>query len=262
MASSGKINVIWFRDQEPARRLRLRVGWIRAFTYLLVLLLLIAAGGLFGAAEFWRRTQEVQSAKRDVEKRLSETLLKLERLQNIEKLLQTSDPTELAQLLAGLGIDNSAARNQAAQAAQAAQQPAKGKDQAKNSPAPAVEKPAGFDLADIMGRVDLGQVAVENFRSKADAKGIQAGFDLSNLMPQPQAGGGQLLAISRDGSVFPVQTGKDELTFNIQRFKQVSVQAALPQGLDPSQVFGFRLVLANGTGKTIFSETYPLAQTQ
>ncbi|WP_243310800.1 hypothetical protein [Fundidesulfovibrio agrisoli] len=262
MAPNGKINIIWFRDQEPARRLRLRVGWIRAFTYLLVLLLLIAAGGLFGAAEFWRRTQEVQTAKRDVEKRLSETLLKLERLQNIEKLLQTSDPTELAQLLAGLGIENAAARTQPAQPAQQAAKT--GKDQGKNAtaPAPAPEKPAGFDLADIMGRVDLGQVAVENFRAKADAKGVQAGFDLSNLMPQPQAGGGQLLAISREGAVFPVQPGKDELTFNIQRFKQVSVQAPLPQGLDPAQVFGFRLVLANGTGKTIFSETYPLAQTQ
>ena len=258
MAHNGKINIIWFRDQEPARRLRLRAGWIRAFTYLLVLLLLIAAGGLFGAAEFWRRTLEVQTAKRDVEKRLSETLLKLERLQNIEKLLQTSDPTELAQLLAGLGIENVAARSQPAQPAQQAAK--NGKDQGKNAPAP--EKPAGFDLADIMGRVDLGQVAVENFRAKADAKGVQAGFDLSNLMPQPQAGGGQLLAISREGAVFPVQPGKDEMTFNIQRFKQVSLQAPLPQGLDPAQVFGFRLVLANAAGKTIFSETYPLAQTQ
>ena len=259
MASRGKINVIWFRDEEPARRLRLRAGWIRAFTYFLVLLVLIAAGGVFGAAEFWRRTQEVQSGKREVEKRLSETLLKLERLQNIEKLLQTSDPTELSQLLAGLGIDSGAGKPQPSPAPQ---QGAKGKDQGRNGQAPPAEKPAGFDLADVMGRVDLGQVAVENFRGKVDAKGAQLGFDLSNLMPQPQSGGGQLLAISRDGGAFPLQTGKDELTFNIQRFKQVAAQALLPQGLDPAQIFGFRLVLTNASGKTIFSETYPLAQTQ
>ena len=145
MSEKSKINIIWFRDQEPARRLRLRTGWIRVFTYLLVFLLLLSAGGVWGAWELWRRAQDVQLAKRDVEKRLSETLLKLERLQNIEKLLQTSDPTELSQLLAGLGIESKSAMQAASQPAA---QGGKSKDQPKNGPpaaqpAPERESPPG-----------------------------------------------------------------------------------------------------------------------
>lgn len=269
MSGKGRINLIWFRDEEPAKRLRIRAGWVRAGTYLLVLLVLAASGGAFTSWELWRRARDLQLDKRETEKRLSETMLKLERLQNIEKLLQTTDPTELSQLLAGLGLETPGNRSaqsspqpQAAPAKGGKDQPGKDQAQAASRPAPERDKPAGFDLADVMGRTDLGQVVVENFRTKTDAKGLHYGFDLSNLMPQPLAGSGQLLLVARDGTTYPVQTGKDDLNFSIQRFKQVSAQAPLPSGADPAQVFGFRLILANASGKTIFSETYPLAPAQ
>ena len=264
MADLSKLNLIWFRDEQPAKRLRVRPGWIRAVTYFLVFVMLCAAGGLFAAYEFWRRSQEMQNDKREVEKRLSETLLKLERLQNIEKLLQTSDSTELSQLLGGLGIENSSAKPQilaGTKGGKESKEAPGAKDSARNSPSER-DKPAGFDLADVMGRVDLGQVGVENFRGKLDAKAVQYGFDLSNLMPQTLSGNGQLVVVTREGSIIPVPTGKEDLGFSIQRFKQVSSQAPLPQGVEPGNVFGFRLVLSNASGKTIFSETYPLAQAQ
>ena len=257
MAPPGKLNLIWFRDQEPAKRLCIRSGWIRAVTYLMVFVTLCAAGGLFAAYEFWRRGQEMQNERREVEKRLSDTLLKLERLQNIEKLLQTSDANELSQLLAGMGLESTAAKNQGKPAKDAPKDAPK--EAAKNS-APA-ERPAGFDLAGVMGKVDLGQVGVENFRAKVEPKGLSYGFDLSNLMPQALSGNGQLLAVSREGNMVPLQTGKDDLGFNIQRFKQVAALAPIPQGLEPGSIFAVRLVLTNASGKTIFSETYPLAQT-
>lgn len=257
MAPHGKLNLIWFRDQEPAKRLCIRTGWIRAVTYFMVFVTLCAAGGLFAAYEFWRRGQEMQNERREVEKRLSDTLLKLERLQNIEKLLQTSDANELSQLLAGMGLESTAAKSQGKSAKDSPKDSPK--DAAKNSP-PA-ERPAGFDLASVMGKVDLGQVGVENFRAKIEPKGLSYGFDLSNLMPQSLSGNGQLLAVSRDGNMVPLQTGKDDLGFNIQRFKQVAALAPVPQGLEPGTIFGVRLVLTNASGKTIFSETYPLAQT-
>lgn len=264
MAGLSKLNLIWFRDEQPAKRLRLRPGWIRAVTYFLVFVLLCAAGGVFAAYEFWRRSQEMQNDKREVEKRLSETLLKLERLQNIEKLLQTSDPTELYQLLGGLGIETPTAKPQVLAGTKGGKdsKDAPGaKDSGKNS-SPERDKPAGFDLADVMGKVDLGQVGVENFRAKLESRTLQYGFDLSNLMPQALSGNGQLVVVTREGSVLPVQTNKEDLGFSIQRFKQVSSHAPLPQGVEPGNVFGFRLVLSNASGKTIFSETYPLAQAQ
>jgi len=264
MADLSKLNLIWFRDEQPAKRLRLRPGWIRAVTYFLVFVVLCAAGGLFAAYEFWRRSQEMQNDKREVEKRLSETLLKLERLQNIEKLLQTSDPTELSQLMGGLGIETPATKPQVLTGTKGGKDskdaPA-AKDASKNGPVER-DKPAGFDLADVMGKVDLGQVGVENFRAKLEAKSVQYGFDLSNLMPQSLSGNGQLVVVTRDGNLVSVQTNKEDLGFSIQRFKQVSSQAPLPQGIEPGNVFGFRLVLSNASGKTIFSETYPLAQAQ
>jgi len=260
MASHGKLNLIWFRDQEPAKRLCIRSGWIRAVTYLMVFVTLCAAGGLFAAYEFWRRGQEMQSERREVEKRLSDTLLKLERLQNIEKLLQTSDANELSQLLAGMGLESTAAKAQGKSAKDVKDSPKDAAKDAKNGSSER-ERPAGFDLASVMGKVDLGQVGVENFRAKVEPKGLSYGFDLSNLMPQALSGNGQLLAVSREGNMVPLQTGKDDLGFNIQRFKQVAALAPIPQGLEPGTIFAVRLVLTNASGKTIFSETYPLAQT-
>ncbi|MFP5221682.1 MAG: hypothetical protein ACLGSA_05280 [Acidobacteriota bacterium] len=266
MAPPGKLNLIWFRDQEPAKRLCIRSGWIRAVTYFMVFVTLCAAGGIFAAYEFWRRGQEMLAERREVEKRLSDTLLKLERLQNIEKLLQTSDSNELSQLLAGMGLETSASKAQAsAKPGRDAKDSPKDtkdvpKDAARNG-ASDRDRPAGFDLASVMGKVDLGQVGVENFRARIEPKGLSYGFDLSNQMPQALSGNGQLLAVSREGNLIPVQTGKDDLGFNIQRFKQIAAMAPLPQGVDPGAVFGVRLVLTNASGKTIFSETYPLAQT-
>jgi len=258
MSRKGKISCIWFRDDEPARRVRLHPGWLRFLAYFAVFLVLAAAGGSFAGYEFWRRVQDLQSEKRDLEKRLSESLIKLERLLNIEKLLQTSDPTELRELLGGLGVEMPATKP----SAQPAQQPAaKG---AKEAPKPqAAESRQGLDLADIMGRVDLGQVGVENFRVKLDAKSVQVGFDLNNLMPQSSlAGNGQLLVVARDGAMVPLEAPKEDMAFQIQRFKQVNAHAALPAQVDRNAVFGLRLVIANASGKTIFSETYPLAQVQ
>jgi hypothetical protein len=257
--SSGKLNLIWFRDEQPARRLRLRPAWIRAATYFLMLMVLAAAGGAFASYQFWRRSQQMQNERREVEKRLSETLLKLERLQNIEKLLQTSDQSELSQLLAGIGVETPGAK--ALAPTKTSKDSKDSRELPKNAPADK-DKPAGFDLEDILGKVDLGQVGVENFRAKVDAKTVSYAFDLSNLMPQALTGNGQLMAVTRTGGVFPVATGKDDLAFSIQRFKQVSSQAPLPSGVEPGNLFGFRMVLTNGSGKAIFSETYPFSQAQ
>ena len=257
--SKGKISLIWFRDDESAKRVRLHPAWLKALTYLAVLLVLCAAGGSFAGFEFWRRAEDLRQEKRDVDKRLSETLLKLERLQNIDQLLRTTDPTEIGQLLAGLGLEMPAAKN----APQA--QPKNAKEAAKEAakPVPVEREKGSFDLADVIGKVDLGQVSVEGFRAKLEGKAIQFGFDLNNLLPQSsQAGIGQLFIVTREGSLIPLETGKDDLTFQIQRYKQVNGQAPLPGQVDRAGVFGFRLVLTTTSGKTIFSETYPHVQAQ
>jgi len=180
--SKGKISLIWFRDDEPAKRLRVHPGWIKVVTYLAVLLVLCAAGGSFAGYEFWRRAQDVRLEKHEVDKRLSENLLKLERLQNIDQLLRSSDPTELSQLLASLGLEMPAAKNSSAPQPQ----PKNAKEAAKElpKPAPAEREKGSIDLADIMGKVDLGQVSVESFHAKIDARFIQFGFGLNNLLPQ------------------------------------------------------------------------------
>ena len=255
MSNKGKISLIWFRDDEPARRMRLHPGWVRAMTYLAVCLALLAVGGAYSGWEFWQRSRKIGEEKREVDKRLAETLLKLERLENIDKLLRTTDPSELTQLLAGLGLETSSAKGQPAQ-------PANNKKEApKKEQQPEKDKPAGFDLANILSKVDLGQVGVENFRFKVDAKTVNYSFDLNNLMPQTAlSGGGKLLVVGRDGTMLPLETGKDDLGFQIQRFKQVNAQAPLPAQMDRQNVFALRLVISNSSGKTIFSETYPLAQ--
>jgi len=261
MPSKGKISLIWFRDDEPARRMRLHSAWFRALTYLAVCLVLLALGGVYSGWEFWQRSRVIGEEKRGVEKRLAETLLRVERLENIDKLLRTTDPSELTQLLAGLGLETPSAKNQAAQPAAGKREQPKKDQPPEKEKQPEKEKPTGFDLANILSKVDLGQVGVENFRFKVDAKNVNSSFDLNNLTPQTAlSGGGKLLAIGRDGTMIPLETGKDDLAFQIQRFKQVNAQAPLPAQLEAQNVIALRLVISNASGKTIFSETYPLAQ--
>jgi hypothetical protein len=66
-----------------------------------------------------------------------------------------------------------------------------------------------------------------------------------------------MLLLANDGALHPLKAEKDELTFQIQRFKQVAVQAPIPQGTAQNDIYGLKMIIHDPTGKVIYSAVYP-----
>ena len=115
------------------------------------------------------------------------------------------------------------------------------------------------DLSKILARVDASQAGVDNLKLKIDNKRLNLGFDLSNVTPQTGlVGKVEASLVGNDGTLWPLRPEKDELSFQIQRFKQISASLPLPAKADPRDLYGLRLVIVDPAGKTIFAQVYPL----
>lgn len=234
--SKAKYNVLMMRDNTPVRRYRLSPVWLKLGLYALLLLVAVAsAGGYFGF-EFWKKNQTLTDELTGVERELREARIELERLQNIDQILKSNDPEELQTLLGAPGA------------------PPKPK-------APAVPPPPPLDLSRLLGRIDLQHVRVDNFQAKAPSdRTLQIVFNLNNLQTVDTISGIATMAVlTNDGKEQLPQLNKNDLVFQIQRFKQITTAFKLPAGLDTGDVFGLRLVIKNNSGQVIFSDVFPLA---
>ena len=267
MADSN-LSILIMRDDAKVKRLRTRPVYIRMFIYFILLLILAAAGGGFAGYYFFEQTEVLRVEKSELETQLNETAKKLNRLENIEQLLQSSDPNGLKAILGSIGYEapkDPAALGKKTQVQTAAQpappaQPAPSQASSDKDAPRESERPA-IDLGEILAKVDLQQIGVENVKLKLDKGAAQVRFDLNNLLPQQAlAGSAQLFVVTRAGQLMSLEASKEELTFQIQRFKQVTANAQVAPTLERKDLFGLKLVINNSAGKTIFSETYPLAQ--
>jgi hypothetical protein len=262
--AKSKYTVIIMRDDADVKRFKAGPTLLRIAGYLVTVLVLAAAGGVFGAYRLWLANTAVVEEKKALEQRLAGVNIKLERLQNIERILVSNDPSELKTLLATIAPETqskSADKNgdkapakDAAPASPPAPSP---------SPAPAeaeTEKPqAAKSPFDGIPRVDLNMVAVENISMRFDNKGLVLGFGLKNHNPQSIISGNVSLAlITQSGQVIDVPA-KEELGFKIQLFKQMTANIMYPPSLTKTDVVGLKLTISSA-GKTIFSDVYALSQ--
>lgn len=231
--SKAKYNVLMMRDNTPVRRYRVSPVWLKLGLYALLLLVACAsAGGYFGL-RFWEKNQTLTDELTGVQRELREARIELERLQNIDQILKSDDPEELQTLLG-----NSAA-------------PAK----------PKTPPPPPLNLSKLLGRIDLQHVRVDNFQAKAPSdRTLQIVFNLNNLQTVDTISGIATMAVlTNNGKEQLPQLNKNDLVFQIQRFKQITTAFKLPGGLTSSDVFGLRLVIKNNSGQVIFSDVFPLA---
>lgn len=234
--SKSKFNVLMMRDNTPVKRYRLSPAWLKMGFWFLVLLAASAGcGGYFGYT-FWEQNKTLKAELSATQRDLREARIELERLQNVENILESNDPEELQSLFGtAIGHDPEA------------------------PPARQTPPPPPVNLKRIFKRVDLQQVGVDNLQAKSLGRRIRVTFNLNNLTEDTISGRAGMLLVDNTGKDLKLRLNRNDLVYQIQRFKQVSTRFAIPKGTSGKDVFGLRLIIKNSDGKVIFSETYPLA---
>ncbi|WP_316897703.1 hypothetical protein [Pseudodesulfovibrio indicus] len=227
--SDSKYSVLFMRDDRDVTRYRVSPFWLKMFVCSQIFLLLCAAGGIYMGVRGFKINADLQSEKKGLEQRLVDAEVRLERLGNMEKILESYDPTELQSLL-------SAATSEA-------EQP---------------EEREEVNLNKIFIRTDTRQVGVENMQAKLAGRKLSVSFELNNLQAsKSMAGQADFVFLTKGGKVEDAETNKDDLSFQIQRFKRIQTTFLLPEGMDQKDLFGLRLEIRGKDGDVIFAETYP-----
>lgn len=231
MGTKAKFNVLMMRDDSPVRRYRLSPGWLKTALLLMSLLLLLAGGGGWAGYSFWQKNVDLRAERETLERDLRDANMELERLQNVDKILKSNDPEDMQSLLGSMSSE-----------------PAR----------PEPSRPP-IDLRKLFTRVDLQQVSVDNLQAKFTGNGVQVVFNLNNLLNSTLSGDAIITLITTDGKEEKVKLNKNDLSFQIQRFKQIRTVLPLPAKRGKDDIFGLRLKITNPQGQIIFSETYPLS---
>ncbi len=248
MASQETVDILVMRGAGRVRRYHLRPLWLRAVWLVpLCLLVLLAAALAVIKHQYAALGAETQRAK-TMRAELDTVGERLLRLENIEKILRSKDTTELETLLASVNPDNPDWWKPAA-------------PHRKETPEPKERENQKPDLSKLLARVDGNQAGVDNLRAKIEGRKFHINFDLSNLSPQSNlTGRGEVALVGNDTTLYPLKADKDDLTFQIQRFKQVAATMSLPAKCDPKDIYGFKLTVLDPAGKTVFSQVYPLGK--
>jgi len=229
--SDSKYSVLFMRDDRDVTRYRVSPFWLKMFVFSQVFLFLCAAGGFYMGVRGFKINVDLHSENKSLEQRLVDAEVRLERLGNMEKILQSYDPAELQSLL-------SAATTEVEQ-----------QDQ---------EEQEVVDLNKIFTRIDTRQVGVENMQARIAKRKISVSFELNNLQAsKSMAGQADFSFVKKDGMAVSATTNKSDLAFQIQRFKRIQTSFFFPDGVDKKDVFGLRLEIKGKDGDVIFAETYP-----
>lgn len=228
--SNSKYSVLFMRDDRDVTRYRISPFWLKIFVFTQIFLFLCAAGGIYMGVRGFKINANLQGENKGLEQRLVDAEVRLERLGNMEKILQSYDPAELQSLL-------SSATNEVEQ---------------EQEPEDAV------DLNAIFVRVDTRQVGVENLQAKIAGRKVSISFELNNLQASKSVNGQSDLAfVTKDGNRLEVKVKKSDLAFQIQRFKRIQTTLLMPEGMERKDLFGLRLEIKGKGGDVIFAETYP-----
>jgi len=226
----SKYSVLFMRDDRDVTRYRVSPFWLKMFIFAQLFLLLCAAGGIYMGVRGLRINVNLRETNKDMEQRLVDAEVRLERLSNMEKILQSYDPAELQSLLAAATTEVEHKSDQ-----------------------PEV------DLNQIFTGVDTQQVGVENIQAKLVGRVVDVSFELNNLQAANKTVTGQadFSFVTKNGRTVPAKTNKRDLVFQIQRFKRIQTTFSLPDGMEKKDIFGLRLVIKGNDGDVIFAETYP-----
>ncbi|MFW5836663.1 MAG: hypothetical protein ACOCVM_01545 [Desulfovibrionaceae bacterium] len=235
MTPDSKYSVLFMRDDSNVKRFRMSPLWLKIFIYFQVFLVAYAVLITFLAVRFLQANTRLTKAKQETETLLADAAVQLERLQKVRHILAAYEAEDVDTLL---GV---------------VQPP-------EQEPADSAAPGQAVSLSRLFDRIDAGQAAVSEFDAQLDGRRLDLSFSLNNLLPSDKTISGRAVVklVLDDGSQAVLPTNPEEMSYLIQRYKQVHTSAQLPAGVDPGVVIGLRLVLQSSNGNIVLSELHPL----
>lgn len=229
--SAPKYSVLLMRDDSHVKRYRISPVFIKGFIWAIVFLAFTAGAGGYLGYHFYTESEQYKGEVKEMRKTLIHQQVRLERLENVQSILESNDPDELQSLLSSFSIE----------------------------PAQETAPPPQINLSRIFEQKNLRQAGVENLQARFVGNAMRVRFDLNNMLTD-QALSGQVdfKLITNTGDELDVRTNKSDLSFAIQRFKRVQTTFAIPSQTSKDNLFALRLVISAPDGSVIYSEAHPL----
>lgn len=226
---SEKYSVLFMRDDTKVHRFRISPFWLKCLIWLQAILLLVSSLGFYAGYSFWHRNSILKAERLDIQRELRETQVHLERLENVEQILQSNDPEELQALFGTMSIEDSSK-----------------------------EKPT-VDLSALLSTEDSQLVSIENVMLKpADDSTTRLSFDLNNLDTAKTVDGKATLnLVGRDGQITPINADDKDLKFSISRFKKIVTSFSLPETQTLKDMYALRIDITVD-GKTVLKDLFPI----
>lgn len=227
-----KYNVLFMRDNDTVKRYRLSPFWLGVFFWFIVILATCAGVGAWSGYKFWNQNTELRQDKHELQKNLNEASVQLERLENVNKILDSYDPTDVQSLLTSVPVE---------------------------------EKKAEFtpriDLKKLLFYKDLMRAGIENVKLNLSGGSLVLSFDLNNLQTASSlSGDANVELIGNNGSEAIIKADSNDMSFHIQRFKVVRTRFAIPAKMSLKDIYGLRLMITTTNNELIYSEVYPLSR--
>lgn len=226
-----KYSVLLMRDDSNVRRFRVSPFWLKLGVYALVCIVVLAAAGIVGGYTFWHKNQALSQSRKTLERRLVEMQVRLERLENVEKLMERTDPEELTALAGSVG----------------------------RKPGPVVPPP-DINLSTLFVQADSHLCRVENLQVQFVNHSMRTSFDVNNLQLDNKVlvGDVSFALVTNGGKVLKVEARSKDLNFSIQRFKRIISKFSLPKNVARDDIFALQVKIVSPQGEMIFSDTFPL----
>lgn len=280
------------RDDGNVRRLRVSPFALRLLLTTLFIVPAIAVLGVWAAITFWTGNMNLVDANRDLTREVKEMRVELERLSNLEVLLEREDPVRLHALIAPRKAPRPAAPahdpagtpptakgtpDDAATATPAPEATPSGGDSvaAQSDDEATVQSAAGDvqapetsplfqDDAATLPRRDVspinnGQARIDDVQAQVSPQGkIRVTFSLSNADTSKQLSGHVVMvAIDTKGAGHDLSIPAEAADFRISRFKKIVASARLPQGLSNSDISLVAIEIRSGD-TIVFRDAFPL----
>jgi hypothetical protein len=225
-----KYSVLLMRDDSNVRRFRVSPIWLRLGVYAIICLVLLAAGGIVAGYTFWDKNQVLAESRKKMERRLVEMQVRLERLENVQKLLEGTDPEDLTALAGTVG-----------------------RKAAPTMPGPEIH------LKHLFSPFDTHLAKMENLQVQFVNHSMRVSFEVNNLQPNKSLSGDvSFKLITNAGKQFKVDANSKHLNFSIQRFKRIITKFRLPKDVARDDIFALQVKIVSPKGDMIFSDTFPI----
>ncbi len=226
---SEKYSVLFMRDDTRVRRFRISPLSLKLLMWLQAILILVASLGFYAGYTFWQKSHTLQDERISLQRELRETQVQLERLENMEEILQSNDPEELQALFGTMSIEDSS------------------------------KEKTVMDLGTLLATEDMQLVSVDNVMLKAmDETSMRLSFDLNNLDTSKTVDGlATVSLLTKDGQLLPTNASTKDLKFTISRFKKVVTSFALADPLTLKDIYALRLTI-DVNGKTVLRDLLPV----